>query len=161
MIFVTVGTQFCFDSLIRAVEKAVESNLIEQKILAQIGNTNYQPSNFNSMPKLSKEEFDYHVKQSQGIISHAGMGSITSALENNKPLLVMPRLKKYKEVVNDHQLYIAREYEKAGYLMAAYDQQEFFKKIVLLNSFKPRKRNADIQQVKIRINSFLDRIVQV
>jgi len=108
MIFLTVGTQFPFDRLVRAVDDIIEEGLISEALFAQIGESSYKPRNFESVACLEKGIYDDYVKQASSIIGHAGMGTINMALYNHKPLLVMPRLKRYNEVVNDHQLAVAR-----------------------------------------------------
>ena len=117
MIFLTVGTQFPFDRLVKAVDKAAGANGFEEHIVAQIGESSYCPENFEAAPALEKAVFDQHISKADCIISHAGMGTITMALDHRKPLLVMPRLKKYGEVVNDHQRAIAKKFEQLGYLL--------------------------------------------
>lgn len=112
MIFLTVGTLFPFDRLVRAIDAAVGEGLIEDEIFAQVGENSYKPRNFESLPSLKKDLFDKYFTEASFIISHAGMGTITMALSHNKPLLVMPRLKHYKEHVNDHQVATARKLGK-------------------------------------------------
>src|SRR5512143_1471526 len=107
MIFLTVGTQFPFDRLVSAVDNLIEQGLIAEEVFAQVGETSYQPRNFEAVPTLEKGSFDAQIKQATAIIGHAGIGTISCALGNGKPLLVMPRLSKYGEVVNDHQVAIA------------------------------------------------------
>ena len=124
MIFLTVGTQFSFDRLVKAVDKAVEAGRITESIYAQTGRSGYQPHNFDTTLSLEKNLFDKYIRQARYIISHAGMGTIATALSNNKPLLVMPRQKKFGEVVNDHQIAIAKKYEQEGYILVAYHEGE-------------------------------------
>ena len=117
MIFLTVGTQFPFDRLVRAVDEVVTQTGFDERIFAQVGTTSYRPRNFEAVPVLEKTLFDSYLLRANGIISHAGMGTIAVALEHKKPLLVMPRLKKYGEVVNDHQLSMALQFSKLGYFI--------------------------------------------
>jgi UDP-N-acetylglucosamine transferase subunit ALG13 len=77
------------------------------------------------------------------------------AFENNKPLLVMPRLKKYGEVVHDHQVSIARKFEKLGHILVAYDVEDLPEGISKLKKFVPRKRQANPDVVAERIRRFL------
>lgn len=158
MIFLTVGTQFPFDRLVREVDAAVGRGLVEGEIFAQIGQSEYQPVNFASVPKLDKATFDTRFREATAIISHAGMGSITLAMEQQKPMLVMPRLKRYREVVNDHQVKIARKYEDAGYFLVAYSEQEIAGKLVTLKDFIPRVRTAEPQKVVARVRDFLQTV---
>jgi UDP-N-acetylglucosamine transferase subunit ALG13 len=78
------------------------------------------------------------------------------AFDNAKPLLVMPRLRRYGEVVNDHQLDIARKFEQLGYLLAAYEVMELPDKIEKLKSFVPKKRQTQTKAVAERISTFLN-----
>ena len=158
MIFLTVGTQFPFDRLVRAVDEACDKGLIDEEIFAQIGQTSYKPRNFGSTASLEKNLFDEHIKKATSVISHAGVGTITLALDNDKPLLVMPRLKKYGEVVNDHQVAIARKFEQLGHILAAYQEEQFPQKIIELKSFIPRKRHIQTEAIANRIAKFLQLI---
>ena len=54
MIFMTVGTQFPFDRLVRAVDEAVGMELITDHIFAQIGKNATVPRNFESVETLQK-----------------------------------------------------------------------------------------------------------
>jgi UDP-N-acetylglucosamine transferase subunit ALG13 len=154
MIFLTVGTQFPFDRLVCAIDRIVGDGLICEKLFAQIGESSYRPRNFESVASLEKEMFDKYVKQASGIISHAGMGTITIALSNHKPLLVMPRLKRYHEVVNNHQVAIAKKFSELGYILVAYDKDLSYE-IRHLKNFVPQERLATPNAVVDRICCFL------
>jgi len=156
MVFLTVGTQFPFDRLVQAVDKACSEGLIDEEVFAQIGETSYKPRNFESVPSLGKKLFDERLKQASGVISHAGMGTIAMAIDNNKPLLVMPRLRKYNEVVNDHQVAIARRFSELGHILVAYDVDDLAVGVRQLKNFIPRKRQASPHAIADRIRRFLD-----
>jgi UDP-N-acetylglucosamine transferase subunit ALG13 len=155
MILLTVGTQFPFDRLVKAVDEAVGQIGLDEKILAQVGTDAYHPRNFEAVPWLEKVVFDKYFHEASSIISHAGMGTITMALESRKPLLVMPRLREHGEVVNDHQLAIARKFEQFGYFLVAYEAEELSAKIKKLKSFVPRQREPQTKIVAERISRFL------
>jgi len=155
MIFLTVGTQFAFDRLVMAVDKAVEIVDTKEEIYAQIGVSVYKPINFHAVSTLGKNQFDEIMRQASFIIGHAGIGTITMAFDYKKPLLVMPRLKKYGEVVNDHQLAIARNFEKAGHVLAAYTKEDLPQKIRELLSFSPRLRSNDTEVLIKTIREYL------
>ncbi len=155
MIFLTVGTQFPFDRLVRAVDEAAGKNGFGEKIFAQIGTDSYRPKNFESVHALEKATFDKHIHEADSIISHAGIGTITMAFEHKKPLLVMPRLRKYGEVVNNHQVAIADKFEQLGYLLVAHGPQDLPAKLEKLKTFKPRERQSDPKVVAGRIAAFL------
>jgi len=161
MIFLTVGTQFPFDRLVKAVDETVSKNGLDEQIFAQVGTTTYRPRNFEAVPSLEKTLFDKHFSEADSIISHAGMGTITMALDSGKPLLVMPRLSKYGEVVNDHQLAIARKFEQLGYLLVAYDAEDLPAEMKKLKSFVPQNRQPEAKLVADRISVFLNELSEL
>ncbi|MEN6426533.1 MAG: glycosyltransferase [Phycisphaerales bacterium] len=156
MIFLTVGTQFPFDRLVKTVDDLVASGVIEEEVFSQVGDDAYQPRSFKAVASLDKKAFDECIHKASAIISHAGMGTITMALDTGKPLLAMPRLKRYGEVVNDHQVAIARKFEQLGHLLVAYEPEELAGKVKLLRDFKPKPRQVQPEAVARRIAEFLD-----
>ncbi|MCH7557416.1 MAG: hypothetical protein IIB56_08160 [Planctomycetes bacterium] len=156
MIFLTVGTQFPFDRLVKTVDQALDGRLVNEEIFAQIGETSYKPLNFESVVSLEKNLFDKRLREASSVISHAGMGTITMALKNHKPLLVMPRLKRYREHVNDHQVATARKFEELGHILAVYDAKDLPNGIRKLKNFVPRERKANPEAVADRIHRFLN-----
>lgn len=158
MIFLTVGTQFPFDRLVKAVDMAVETGRITERVFAQTAEGSYKPRHFSTQPSLDKEVFDEYVRKATGIISHAGIGSMTIAMACDKPMLVMPRLKKYGEVVNDHQVAIARKFAESGHVLLANDEEELLEKITKLPFFIPRQRIAQPELVTRRVMGFLDEL---
>ncbi len=158
VIFLTVGTQFPFDRLIEAVDEAVGDSGRGERVFAQVGASSYHPKNFEAVPSLEKTLFDKHFNEADSIISHAGMGTITMAMESQKPLLVMPRLRKYGEVVNDHQVAIARKFEELGYLLVAYEAEDLPAKMEELKSFVPQCRQPRAEFVAARISIFLNEL---
>jgi exopolysaccharide biosynthesis glucuronosyltransferase PssE len=155
VIFLTVGTQFPFDRLVRAVDEAVGDGRRAERVFAQTGASSYRPKHFDAVPSLEKTLFDQRFNEADCIISHAGMGTITMALDTGKPLLVMPRLRRYGEVVNDHQLAIARKFEELGYLLVAYAAEDVPTKMEQLRSFVPQDRYPRADLVAARISTFL------
>lgn len=156
MIFLTVGTQFPFDRLVKSVDQAFDGRLINEEIFAQIGETSYKPLNFESVVSLEKNVFDKRLREASSVISHAGMGTITMALKNHKPLLVMPRLKRYREHVNDHQVATAKKFEELGHILAVYDAKGLPDGIRKLKNFVPTERKAKPDAVADRIRRFLN-----
>jgi len=89
------------------------------------------------------------------------MGTITAALENQKPLLVVPRLKKYGEVVNDHQVAICKKFEELGHMLVAYDMKNLPNKLEELKDFMPKPRESQAGAVAERISKFLNELSKV
>lgn len=121
MIFVTVGTQK--EQFLRIIQYIVNSQTLKEKeIIIQAGYTKYTGSYDESKIKIlefiSKEKFSEYILNSEFIICHGGVGSIFSALLNKKKVLTIPRLKKYDEHVDDHQIEITDKLQSLGYILS-------------------------------------------
>jgi UDP-N-acetylglucosamine transferase subunit ALG13 len=123
VIFVTVGTQLAFDRLITAVDEWAGTSG-EPEIFAQIGPTRLRPRNIEHAKFISPEECCERMLAAKAIVAHVGMGTILTALEMGKPLLVMPRRAALGEHRNDHQLSTAHRFAQLGRLNVAFDEAE-------------------------------------
>jgi UDP-N-acetylglucosamine transferase subunit ALG13 len=157
MIFLTIGTLDSFDRLVQTVDELVGEGKIRQEVLAQIGPGKYQPKHLNAVRVLDKMEFDRRMEESEFIISH-GMGSIITAITLRKPMIVMPRLRKYREHVNDHQLHTANKFQELGIVLVANNGEELLEKIAVVHDFKPAQRKDSITGLKSRISGFLNQL---
>jgi len=155
MIFLTVGTQFPFDRLVRAVDDLADRGAISEEIFAQIGDSDYKPRNFQAVASLDKQAFDDRFTTASAIISHAGMGTIAMALDHNKPLLAMPRRSKHGEVVNDHQEGLANKFASYGHILVARNESDLPLKVKELKTFVPKPRQVNPGAVAGRIALFL------
>ncbi|SNS14417.1 UDP-N-acetylglucosamine transferase subunit ALG13 [Noviherbaspirillum humi] len=107
MIFLTVGTQLPFDRLVAAVDDWAALNP-EVELFGQIGAGDYKPLHFRHADYLTPEAADNHFRRASLIVSHAGMGSILTALKYRKSILMLPRRAALGEHRNDHQLATAK-----------------------------------------------------
>ena len=161
MIFLTLGTcPIAFDRLVKAIDQLVGDDIIKDEIFAQIGVCAYKPKRFEYAEMMGKNEFDAVLEKADGIIGHAGVGTILMALENDKPLLIVPRMKKYQEHVNDHQVATAQHFEKEGSVLAAYSTDDLASKITELGTFIPKRRVMQTDAISRRIGDFLAGISQ-
>lgn len=107
MIFITVGSMFPFDRLVSAIDN-LAPDFSGQNFLAQIGAGRYSPKNIRFVRSLESTSFAQTVEAAHLIVAHAGMGSIITALQARKPIVVLPRDKGLGEVTTDHQVATAR-----------------------------------------------------
>ena len=103
MIFVTIGSMFPFDRLIRGMDGWAAGNP-EAEILAQIGTGAYEPAHMPWVRRLDQGEFSRTVARADLVVAHAGMGSVITADEFGKPIVILPRLRDQGEHTTDHQL---------------------------------------------------------
>lgn len=118
MIFVVVGTQLPFDRLVHGVDRwaALRGR---QDVVAQVGPTRHPPSFVRWRAFYPLDEFRQSFDSATVIVAHAGMGAIIRAIEQAKPILIMPRRADLGEHRNDHQLATARAFDgRPGVLTA-------------------------------------------
>lgn len=104
MIFVTVGSMLGFDRLVSAMDEWAEQHPREE-VFAQIGDGRYAPANMRWTRLLSPTEFRARLRASRLLVAHAGMGSFFTAMEAQRPVVMMPRLAARQEHTTDHQLH--------------------------------------------------------
>jgi UDP-N-acetylglucosamine transferase subunit ALG13 len=131
MIFITTGTQEPFDRLIETMDE-IAGDYPHVDFVVQAFHNQYVAKNFEVKEFISAADFARYTSDAELLVSHAGMGTIISALVQRKPIIVMPRLLKYHEHRNEHQLATAKKFDDMGYLHVAYNEQELkakFKKM--------------------------------
>ena len=130
MIFITTGSRsFQFNRLLEAVDKAIENGTITDEVFAQIGASSYKSKYYKSVEFLSHEEFNERMYNSDIVLTHGGTGVIVNAVKMGKRVVAVPRLAKYQEVVDDHQIQLVQAFEKLGMVTACYDCNEIGKAI--------------------------------
>lgn len=133
MIFVCVGTQrYQFNRLFLELDRLVDEGILNEEIIAQTGHSTYLPKNFSSFKFLNPDEFDLFIKKADLIISHGGAGTLIKSLKAEKQIIGVPRLEKYKEHSDDHQLQIINMFESKGYIKKVVDIEGLESAISLL-----------------------------
>jgi len=127
-IFVTVGSgPLQFERLIKVCDNL---DAKKYKMLIQKGSCNYIPKNYKYIDYFKNNiDFQKTVQNTDIVIGHGGAGTIIDVLSKGKKLIVVPRLKKYKEAVDDHQIELAQFFEKQKKLYLCLDEKELENKI--------------------------------
>ena len=123
MIFVAVGTQLPFDRLIRTMDEWAGAGT-DRRVLAQIAAGEYLPSHLEWQRNIAPDVFRNCLEQSRVVVAHAGIGTILSALELGKPVIVLPRRAALGEHRNDHQLATAARFGARRLVSVAHDEDE-------------------------------------
>lgn len=126
MILVTLGTQK--QPFTRLLD-AIENTNIKDEIIVQAGHTKYLSNKMKVFDFISYEEMDKLVDKADIIITHGGTGSIVGPLKKHKKIIAVPRLNKYGEHVDDHQIQIVDMFADVGYIMK-YDDGDDLEKII-------------------------------
>ena len=128
MIFATVGTQLPFDRLIRSLDEwAARNPLVD--VFAQIGQTDYTPQHIRWEKTISVEAFRTNLDNCDTVVAHAGMGTIISAAELGKRIVILPRRADLGEHRNDHQLATSSRLSHLNGLVVAEDSKHLSREL--------------------------------
>lgn len=157
MILVTLGTQDkYFTRLLDAVNELCKKGIIKDEVIVQAGQTKYESKYMKIFEFIPKDEFYELLDKCDLVITHGGVGSIFDGLNRNKKVIAAPRLAKYQEHVNDHQLQVVGELEKIGCILAYYDGdnlEEIYKKSI---NFHPNKYESNNKNMVELISNYID-----
>ena len=122
MIFVVTGTQLPFDRLIRMLDEIAPQ--LDEEIVAQVNGSGYLPRHINTIDLLPPDEFDRLFSSARLIVAHAGIGTIITAMQQQKPIIIFPRIAALGEHRNEHQLATAEKMKEAGWVYVANTKEE-------------------------------------
>lgn len=157
MIFVTVGTQDKpFIRIIKAVEDAVLAGKITDKVVVQAGNTEYESKVLNVLNYIPFDKFNEYIDKADIIITHGGVGSILNALKLKKKIIAVPRLKKYGEHINDHQLQVIEKMTQEGYILSCEDETKIADKVHEAENFIVKEYISNTENFIKNFNKVLE-----
>lgn len=152
MIFITLGSQkFQFNRLLEQVDKLIKNNKLTSDVYAQVGYSDYIPKNYKYKNFLNRDEFESGISEANIVITHGGTGAIIGALKKGKKVIAIPRLSKYKEHVDDHQLDIVNEFVKKGLIISVENIDELYLKLKEIEEL-------DFQKYISNTNNFINDI---
>ncbi len=157
MILVLLGTQDKpFERILKAVAKEKKKGYIKDRIIAQVGCTKFSCDNMEMFDFTSKEEIEKLIDKARIIITHAGVGTIIECLNKNKKVIVVPRLKKYGEHTNNHQMQITKEFALKNYVLPLYDVKNLSKTLDDIKTFKPVQYESNTERFKSKVKEYID-----
>ena len=157
MILVLLGTQNnSFHRLLEEVEKNIKNKTIQEEVIVQAGYTKFESKNMKIIDLMSKEELAEYQDKASLIITHGGVGSIISSIEKGKKVIAIPRLKKYGEHVNDHQLDIVESFDKLGYIIGITDVSQLEEALQRVKEFRPKKYIQNTGNIISIVQNFID-----
>lgn len=160
MIFVTVGSRnYPFDRLFKKLDELYEEGTIMEKMFAQTGTSTYRPAHYDYKDFISQEEFLEKINKADIVVSHGASGSIMKALKAGKKVIVVTRLEKYGEHINDHQIQNNKAFQSNGYvLMADFELNNLgacFQKIYNGTDALKKWENTDPLRILYMIDEFI------
>ena len=159
MTLVILGTQDkSFDRLLRMVEKEIKNNNLKGEVIVQAGQTKFKSKYMKIFDLIPITKFNKLIKEADLVITHGGVGSIIQALKHNKKVIAVPRLARYKEHENDHQIQIVEEFTRNGYILSAKNTKELNKALEDVKKFEQKKYKSNNNKMVKLIENFIDNI---
>ena len=122
MIFVTVGSQkFPFDRLLSRVDQMAGEGAVAEEVFMQTGCSGYIPRHCRYRPFCHQEQFAALMEQCAVLITHGGAGTMIDAIRRGKKIIAVPRLARYGEHVDDHQMELAMRLQELNLLRVCPD----------------------------------------
>ena len=160
MILVLLGTQNnSFARLLDKIEECIDKKIITEEVVVQAGYTKYDSTKMKVLDFISQDEIDDLISQSSLIITHGGVGSITSSIKQNKKVIAVPRLEKFGEHVNDHQIQIIEKFDKEGYILGVTDLNDLPDIIQKSKDFFPKKYIKNEENNKNNVLSIVENYI--
>lgn len=122
MIFATIGTQAPFDRFIKIIDEMAPQ--LGEEVVAQVYHCNFTPRNIKTVDFLPPDAFNELYKKARLIVAHAGMGTILSAMQQQKPIIIFPRIAALGEHRNEHQMATAKKFKELGSVYVAMSEEE-------------------------------------
>lgn len=140
MIFVTLGTQDKpFTRLLKKIDDEIKNGNIDDEVVVQGGCTKIDTDRMTIFNQVSQQEFEEYIDKCDILLTHAGVGSIITGLKHSKKVVAVPRLAKYGEAANDHQIQLVENFSQEGYILGVNDLDNLSKILKDSKKFKPKK----------------------
>lgn len=127
------------------------------KLLFRAGFTKYRSENMKIFDLIPSDQYKDYVDRADLIITHGGAGSIIQSIRLGKKVIAVPRLQKYSEHVNDHQLEIVKAFKNKGYIIGINDVSELKEALLNVDSFKPIEFKGNTDKMINIISEFIEK----
>lgn len=158
MVLVLLGTQQNeFNRLLKKIEELIEDGTIKEEVMVQAGVTKFESKYMKQFDLIPKNEIEDLKKQASYIITHGGVGSIVSCIKMGKKVIAVPRLAKYGEHVNDHQIQIVENMQQKGYIEGVIDIKELKEAIQKIDGFTPKKYESNTEKMINIVSEYIEK----
>ncbi len=152
--FVSMGNAHQpFTRLMDAVIAAKDS--LPQPVTVQRGHTPCDDHTLKPIAFMPAAQYEQRVLSANIVIMHAGAGSILHAIQAGKVPIVMARLRKFGEHVDDHQLEFAEALAAEGRVLLMHDGGE------LVHAAKEGLRRQSAMPTQPRHTQLVDLVGEV
>lgn len=160
-IFVTVGFEnFPFDRLLKIIDRGVGRGIIKDELKIQIGTSSYIPQFCASQRFFPFEEIVERIRKADIVICHAGVGTTLLTLQSGKIPILFPRMAKYGEHIDDHQVDFARKMQDLKKVLVAYDEAELLYQIKNYESLVKGIHSYSCREPSTALRSYIQQYLE-
>lgn len=157
MILVLLGTQNnSFKRLLEEIDRCIKNNIIKEKVIVQAGHTSFFSDKMEIFDFIPKDKMAELILESAMIITHGGVGSIINCIKNGKKVIAVPRLKKYGEHVNDHQIQIVENFDAEGYIIGLFETNKLNEALEKIKNFSPKQFMSTSSNIINLISDYIE-----
>ena len=137
------------------MDELISCGLIDDDVFAQTGVSTYIPQRYNYQQFLNREEFAKIMSKCDLVITHGGTGAIVGAVKQQKKVIAIPRLKKYGEHVDDHQLQLVHQFEEMKLICACYEIENLAEAIEIVRTHQYQQYISNTNTIIKSIDEFI------
>lgn len=158
MIFVTLGTQDKpFTRLLEKIDKEIAKGNIKDEVIVQGGCSKIDTNTMTIFNQVSQQEFEEYIDKCEILLTHAGVGSIITGLKYGKKVVAVPRLAKYGEAANDHQIQLVENFSQEGYILGVNNLDELVEVLKVAKKFKPKEYVSNTDNFINQLVEFIEK----
>ncbi|HEV7615134.1 MAG TPA: glycosyltransferase [Solirubrobacterales bacterium] len=151
MIFATVGsTQIRFDRFTRAL-----AALPAEQLFVQHGPMAAPAGAAQAVAYMQFPEVVESMERADTVVCHAGAGSILCALRAGHVPVVVPRLKRFQETVDDHQVEFSRALAAQGKVIAVEDPEQLAAAVAAAPKRRPPQEQNALRPIQVAVREAL------
>jgi len=134
---------------VNEIERLISEKKIKEKVIVQLGYTKQKVKGAENFHFIEFSKMRRLIKNCSVMITHAGTGSITDALDYGKIPVVVPRRKTsdLDEHSDDHQVQITKIMEKERKIIAVYDIKNLYPAIQKARKMKFKKKKKSSAKI--------------
>jgi len=98
------------------------------------------------------------MSQSDTVITHGGTGAIIGAVKKGKKVVAIPRLSKYGEHVDDHQLQIVNQFSNMNLIIKCMDVRDLKQSLEVVKHTKLEVYHSNTDVILNSIDDYIKKI---
>ena len=159
MILVLLGTfRIEFQRPLVEIEKLCKEGRISEEIIVQSGHTKYESQFLTMVPFMDVDRLNQLYDEARIIITHAGTGSMLNGVKRGKKVIAIPRLTKFGEHIDDHQLEIAGVFAEKKYVLPWNEGDSLYSILQQANDFVPEKYISKKEVIIEYLKNYIDNL---